>query len=199
MTDETDPALEWLREIVEPTVADFQNARDNKRLGCLAAIAVATMTEHYFRARPQLGTSDAHKSKFKSEIRDPKNGSGNACIGILADIANATKHVRPKNGYGHEEMRPYRLNSFGIMRAGWPLGGTEILIGEKRQWRLSQILDIAMTFWREKLAEDGRAAAGHAVARQAWPETGEKKQKVLAICSAALAASSVFIFAISTC
>jgi hypothetical protein len=50
------------------------------------------------------------------------------------------------------------------MRAGWTLGGSEILIGEEHQWRLSQILDIAMAFWREKLAEDGRAAAGDAVA-----------------------------------
>ncbi len=164
VTAEADPALDWFREIVEPTVAEFQNARDNKRLGCLAAITVATMTEHYFRARPRLGMSDADKGRFKTEIRDPENSSGHACIGILTDIANATKHVRPKNGYGHEDMRPYQLNTCGIMRAGWTLGGSEILIGEEHQWRLSQILDIAMAFWREKLAEDGRAAAGDAVA-----------------------------------
>lgn len=95
-------------------------------------------------------------SQFKSDVRDYKKGTGVFPIGLVADLANATKHVIAKNGISHEGMEAKPLNVFGVMRCGWPLGlGTEILVGESQEWRLVEILECCMKFWRAKLAESG--------------------------------------------
>lgn len=156
-----DRAQEWFEEIVEPTVAEFLEQPDSKRKGCLAILAVASMTEHFFHARYGVHvTGESRKqyapklAKFKEKIRDYKNGTGVGPIGMVADLANATKHVIAKNGISHEGMEAKPLNVFGVMRCGWPLGlGTEILVGENQEWRLVEMLECCMKFWRKKLAE----------------------------------------------
>lgn len=161
--ESSDRAREWFEEIVEPTVAEFLERPDSKRKGCLAILAVASMTEHYFHARlvnDAVGESQKQikfkLSQFKSDVRDYKKGTGVFPVGLVADLANATKHVIAKNGISHEGMEAKPLNVFGVMRCGWPLGlGTEILVGEKQEWRLVEMLECCMKFWREKLDELG--------------------------------------------
>lgn len=155
----SDRAQKWFEEIVEPTVAEFLVQPDCKRKGCLAILAVASMTEHYFHARYGFHvTGESRKqfgpklAKFRETIRDYKNGTGIAPIGMVADLANATKHVVSKNGMDHEGMKAERLNVYGVMRYGWPYGlGTEILVGENQEWRLVEILECCVEFWRVKL------------------------------------------------
>ncbi|MFT8521335.1 MAG: hypothetical protein ABF812_13960 [Gluconobacter cerinus] len=151
-----DPALEWFREIVEPTVAEFLVSPGDKRRGCLAALAVASMTEHYFSSRMALGKDKKGLGRFKAEVRDYKNGAGNFSVGFVADIANAVKHVERKNGVGHEDLKPQRINTCGVMRCGWPLTpNPQILVGENLEWRLVDLIKTATDFWREKLGLSG--------------------------------------------
>jgi hypothetical protein len=61
-----DNATAFFRDVVEPTVAEFMHDRSNKRLGCLACLAVASMTEHYFYGR--LQDSASKKAEFKAQV-----------------------------------------------------------------------------------------------------------------------------------
>lgn len=157
----SDRAWEWFKEIVEPTVAEFLEQPDSKRKGCLAILAVASMTEHYFHARladlvPNESKDERKKrlGRFKAEVRDYKQGTGVFPIGLVADLANATKHVEAKNGISHEGMIPTPANVCGVMKCDWPLGlGVEILVGKNQEWRLVDMLECCMTFWCKKLSE----------------------------------------------
>jgi hypothetical protein len=142
-----DDALEFYYEVVEPTVAEFMTDPANKRRGCLACLALTSMTEHYFHAR--LASTALTKNKFKGELR-----KDNWTIGAIADVANATKHVLgdvQRAKWGYKDIDVNELNGTGIMRAGWPLGGREVLVGLDRAWRLSELLQVAMRFWQAKL------------------------------------------------
>ena len=146
-----DNAMYFFRDIVEPTVEEFMADRASKRRGCLACLALASMTEHFFHARPELAA--VGKAPFKASLREE-----NWSIGAILDVANATKHVigdENRGKWGYRDVAPYQLNSFGIMRAGWPLGGDEVLVGPDRAWRLSDLIKCAMTFWRQKLGVEG--------------------------------------------
>ena len=146
-----DDALLFFREIVEPTVAEFMATRSDKRRGCLACLALASLTEHFFHARPDLVVVGS--AEFKARIRKE-----NWAVGAIADVANATRHVlgdkrRGKWGYG--DVSTHQLNACGIMRAGWPLGGQEVLVGPDCAWRLPELIECTMTFWRQKLDLEG--------------------------------------------
>ncbi len=140
-----DDALLFFRDVVEPTVAEFMADRADKRRGCLACLALTSMTEHFFYAR--VGSSKKACGAFKSSVRGE-----NWAVGAIADVANATKHVlRHEKKWGYDDVSTHRLNVFGIMRAGWPLGGREVLVGPDRAWRLPELIECAMNFWRDKL------------------------------------------------
>jgi hypothetical protein len=144
----TDDAMLFFREVVEPTVAEFMTDRSNKRRGCLACLAVASMTEHYFHARSELASLG--KAEFKAKVRKE-----DWAVGAIADVANATKHVlghSHRGKWGYDDVSTHQLNTVGTMRAGWPVGGREVLIGSDRAWRLSILLNAAVTFWQAKLA-----------------------------------------------
>lgn len=146
-----DDALLFFREIVEPTVAEFMDALSDKRRGCLACLAVASLTEHFFHARPDLAALG--RATFKANIRKE-----NWAVGAVADLANATKHVLGGEGrskWGYDDISTHQLNDCGILRAGWPLGGHEVLVGPDHAWRLGELIECAMTFWRQKLGLDG--------------------------------------------
>jgi hypothetical protein len=121
MTD-PDPALLYFRYIVEPTVAEFMADKADRRRGVLAALALASMTEHFFLARPALLGSDRKAlDTFKEKIRQPPTGNG--AVGLIADVANATKHVvRVPRGAsvrpGFEDVRVANIGAVGIMRVG---------------------------------------------------------------------------------
>lgn len=164
----SDRAQEWFEEIVEPTVAEFLEQPDSKRKGCLAILAVVSMTEHYFHARlADLVPGENKRERkqriglFKDEVRDYKQGTGVFPVGLAADLANATKHAEAKNKISHEGMIPIPANACGVMKCGQPLGlGVEILVGEKQEWRLVEILECCMEFWREKLASPVQCQTG---------------------------------------
>lgn len=149
-----DDALLFFREIVEPTVDEFMADRSNRRRGCLASLVVASMVEHYLHARPDIARRG--KSSFLEECRKTKDWP----VAAVVDVANATKHVvrDPKRGrrsdgeawaYTDIDVRP--LNQCGVMQAGWPLGGEEVLVGLSRVSRLATLIECAMASWRDRL------------------------------------------------
>ena len=118
LLSEVDLAPDYFCEIVEPTVAEFLDDRSSKRRGCLAALAIASMTVDYYHAHP-TGSVSSFKGMLRAE---------NAAVGFIADIANATKHVeRTKTRLGYEDVQTLQLGTFGTRRAGWPFAGVELL------------------------------------------------------------------------
>lgn len=144
-------ALAFFREVVEPTVREFLADPADKRRGCLACLALAGMTEHYFHASSDLAQGGKPRlTALKGELRRE-----NAAIGWIADVANATKHVeRPEkrgNRIGYGDVATLVTNQCGVIRAGWPLGGKEVVVGSECEWLLSELVGETMRFWRGKL------------------------------------------------
>ena len=142
-----DDALLFFHEMVEPTVDEFMKDHGNRRRGCLACLVIASMTEHYFHARldPMLERVEDFKSAISSE---------NRAVEWITDVANGTKHVVRKkklNKIGYADVQRKETGLVGILRAGWPIGGEEVLVGRNHEWRLSNLIETAMTFWRGKL------------------------------------------------
>jgi len=159
-----DPALEWFRDVVEPTVSEFLAEPGSKRRGCLAALAIAAMADHFYQARPDIQAQYKRVQDFRNSIwakrqNGPPGPGRNATISILHDVANATKHVRrmdPREKepgrMGYQDIHATRFNVCGVMRSGWPLSSEpEVLVGENLEWRLVELLACAMEFWRAKL------------------------------------------------
>lgn len=143
----TDDALRFFREMVEPTVAEFMDDRADKRRGCLACLALASMTEHFFQARSDLSAVD--RASFKARVR-----SENWAVGAITDVANATKHVvgaKDRSKWGYNDLQAMEMGQCGVLRFGWPINGEEVLVGPDRAWRLSELIECAMVFWRQKL------------------------------------------------
>jgi hypothetical protein len=141
-----DGALQFFREVVEPTVAEFMADRADKRRGCLACLALASMTEHYTHAR--LGGGE-HAKAFKSATR-----AENKAVGWISDVANATRHVIRSTKFeaiGYGDIETLEMGQCGVLRCGWPINGEEVLVGPEHQWRLSELIDCTMDFWRGKL------------------------------------------------
>ena len=149
---------------MEPTVAEFLATPGDKRRGCLAALAIDAMVDHFYQARPDIKDKFKKVQAFRRSIwdKDRKGPPGlgrNATVSLLHDVANATKHVErfePQPGkagrMGYQDIHSSPLNTFGIARFGWPFSSEpEILVGENREWRLVELIDCAMIFWREKL------------------------------------------------
>lgn len=144
-------AQAFFRAVVEPTVAEFLADPADKRRGCLACLALASMTEHYFHAHADLAVGgEAALGKLKSNLRRE-----NAALGWIADVANATKHVlRPAsrgNRVGYRDVEVIATNECGVARVGWPLDGEEVVVGPEREWLLRELVEEAMRFWRARL------------------------------------------------
>lgn len=160
--DLDDPALLFLQEMVEPTVLEFLAAPDDKRRGCLACLVLSSMTEHYFHARPAL--AGAGLAAFKAAIR-----KDNQAVGWIADVANATKHVRrhgrqgtSRLGYG--DVRSEEMGQCDMIQADWPIEGEEVLVGPDWDWRLSDLIEATMAFWQGKVGGVGSGEASSACA-----------------------------------
>ena len=142
-----DDALMFFRDMVEPTVAEFMANRADKRRGCLACLVLASMTEHFFHARPELCA--VGRAAFKARVR-----SENWAVGAIADVANATKHVAgatDRGKWGYSDLQAMEMGQCGVLRCGWPINGEEVLVGPDRAWRLSELIECTILFWRQKL------------------------------------------------
>lgn len=142
-----DAAQTFFRDMVEPTVAEFLTDPSDKRRGCLACLVVASMTEHYFQAHPDL--PHASIASFKTQLR-----RDNWVLGAIADIANATKHVAPTRSekWSYADINVINSGQCGILQCGWPIGaGDEVLVGPDMNWRLVELLEIAMDYWRAEV------------------------------------------------
>lgn len=113
-----DPAVEFYRQIVEPTVAQFLTQPDDARLGCLACLVLASMADHYFHARekPLEGHDEVGRFRFAlGEARWPYRQ-------VLA-VANATKHVLPyRDRLGFRQIGIDDIHA-GNLRCDWPISG----------------------------------------------------------------------------
>ena len=108
------------------------------------------MTEHFFHARLNLIATD--RASFKASIRRE-----NWAVGAIADVANATKHVvgaKDRGKWGYNDLQAMEMGQCGILRCGWPINGEEVLVGADHEWRLSELVECVMDFWREKLGLD---------------------------------------------
>lgn len=150
MSDSTpiqDNALEFFREIVEPTVTEFIANPADKRSGVLASLVLASMTEHFFHVR-----IDGKKSDFDAFKLDSYNANG--AVEWNAGVANATRHfkrLRKHRAIGLGEVQAMEMGRCGVLRTGWPIGGEEVLVGTGCEWRLSALIECAMEFWRDEL------------------------------------------------
>ena len=144
-----DDAVTFFQEMVEPTVAEFHEHPADRRRGCLACLCIASMADHYFHARPEAceGCSTANQFRWKiSEI--------NKAVGQVIGVANATKHFERQPGTyrGYQDVSSQQI-TLGILRCGWPINGTHVMIEveDGNLWLLSQLVEAAMTFWRDRL------------------------------------------------
>ncbi len=83
-----DRALWFFREIVEPTVKEALQDWDDLRRSCLAAIALASMADHYFHARPKPLDGCTTEDKFRAHM-----GSLSWDYGLVLEVANGVKHA----------------------------------------------------------------------------------------------------------
>jgi hypothetical protein len=141
-----DEALTFFREIVGPTVAEFLDRPDDRRLGCLACLCLASMADHFFHARAERdGCCDARA--FRRRI-----AAANWAVGQVIGIANATKHVERRPGrVGYHDIAPRQI-ACGNLRAGWPINGRRVMVeAEGRLWLLSHLVKAAFAFWQTQL------------------------------------------------
>ena len=150
-----DAALKFFNEVVEPTVEEFLFRESDVRRGYLASLALASMSDHYFHARPELVEKYTNVGNFRGKLR-----KDNFAFGQVMDVANATKHVLPvyneqgalkKIGFEHVSVQEITV---GVLRAGWPINGptTVVEVKENDMWRLATLVETARDMWREKFA-----------------------------------------------
>lgn len=143
-----DKALEFFRDMVEPTVAEFLRAPTDRRQGCLASLCLSSMADHYFHARSKPEEGCVNENVFRKKV-----GDTNWAMKQVIGVANATKHVRPLPGrVGYDDVFSLEITC-GNLRAGWPINGLMVMIEveEGNVWLLSQIVEAAMRFWEERL------------------------------------------------
>jgi hypothetical protein len=150
MTEEggSDPALGFFHDIVEPTVAEFLHQPHDTRLGLLACLTLASMSDHYFHARPRDVAPCRQPGHFRGMLKD-----AHFAFRQVADIANATKHVQPLPGRAALQHMSEQDVTVGLLRAGWPINGRMVMLEVRpgEWWLLSDLVQAATDMWREKL------------------------------------------------
>jgi hypothetical protein len=143
-----DDALTFLREMVEPTVAEFLERPDDRRRGCLACLCLASMADHYFHARPGSRDGCDNADAFRRYV-----GGLNGAVKQVIGVANATKHVERRRGrVGYQDVSAQQIN-LGNMRCGWPFTGTQVMVEveDGYVWLLSDLVEAAVAFWRDRV------------------------------------------------
>ncbi|MBB3264072.1 hypothetical protein FHW79_001687 [Azospirillum sp. OGB3] len=147
---EGDGAVEFFREMVEPTVAEFLDRPDDRRLGCLACLCLASMADHYFHARPRMRDERADPNGFRRKI-----GESHWAVRQVIGVANATKHVVRLTGrVGYQDISAQPITCANL-RAGWPINGNQEMVEVEggELWLLADLVEAALEFWRDRLAE----------------------------------------------
>lgn len=141
-------ASSFFNEMVEPTVSEFLKNRDNKRLGCLACLMLASMSDHYFySAGADLGQHRDADSYRRSHVEK------NWAVGAVIGVANATKHLLSKPGrVGFDDVYTDDISCENF-RCGWPIIGRQVMLeaGPDRIWLLSDLVECATEYWAEKV------------------------------------------------
>lgn len=94
MTDtQVEDLKRYLRDIVEPTVRDFQQQRSSVRLGFLACVVIDHSVDYLaFPADRATWRSDQHRRR-RGDLRT-KFCEENEHFRLSSDVANAFKHVK---------------------------------------------------------------------------------------------------------
>src|SRR5580704_156399 len=101
-----DRALWFFHEVVEPTVEEFLREPESMRLGCLACMALDSMVDHYFHARPIEGAA-ASPERLRAAL------SATWAFKQVSAVAKATKHVKPdrrRDRMGFEKIETRRID-----------------------------------------------------------------------------------------
>jgi len=148
LRDAAADAATFFAEMVLPTVAEFLRGRADKRLGCNACLALASMSDHYFHT---LGAAVA--PHFDVDKYRRSHAAKNWAVGTIIGIANATKHVLRKPGrVGFGDVFADNITC-GNLRCGWPINGREVMVevAPDNLWLLSDLVEEATRYWIEKV------------------------------------------------
>lgn len=147
-TDLASDAATFFAEMVLPTVAEFLRDRADKRRGCLACLALASMSDHYFYTPGAVVNGNPDANSFRQS-----HSAANWAVGTVIGVANATKHVRRRSGRaGFNDVFADDI-SFGNMRCGWPINGREVMVevAPGDVWLLSELVEEAASYWKAKV------------------------------------------------
>lgn len=141
-------AIEFYKQVVEPTVAEFFAHPSDKRLACLACLCLSALAEHYVHAT-------AETSEAKSIVKALRLSSrrDNWAVGQVNDIANATKHVtRSGPGIGYGDLGAQEI-AIGNLRCGWPINGVQVMVetSPDELWLVTDLVESANEWWKRKL------------------------------------------------
>lgn len=161
-----DKALSFFQEIAIPTVAEFLNKPDDKRLGCLACLCLSHMADHVFHAWKEIKRNPSCRTitDYRSYLMDE-----NFALKQIFDVANATKHVLRKQGVksnaprvGFEDIQTQAI-TIRNLRCNWPINGNHVMVEvrDDELWLLSDLVKLVKVFWIEKLTERGLSIKGY--------------------------------------
>jgi hypothetical protein len=145
-------AATFFAEMVLPSVAEFLRERADKRRGCLACLALASMSDHFFRTQ---GTPVAPHRDADSCRRS--HAAVNWSVGTIIGIANATKHALRKPGrVGFGDVFADDI-AWGNLRCGWPINSREVMVqvAPDNLWLLSDLVGEAARYWAGKVSAPG--------------------------------------------
>ncbi|WP_439596713.1 hypothetical protein [Falsiroseomonas sp.] len=155
-------AAAFFTEMVEPTVAEFMAAPDNRRRGCLACLVVSSLADHYFHAieAPKLG--EVSTKKLREALKSFRNGvaAENWSVNQVHDIANATKHyAKMGDRVVLSDLQADEIGEFGVLQFGWPINGRYVIVevAPDNTWLLSELVEEAARYWRYRLSSPGSA------------------------------------------
>jgi hypothetical protein len=150
LPSERDPTndVNFLNEIVLPTVADFSRHPGDIRLGVLACLVLQAMNEHYFLhntfdPKKTREGNDVELGRFKKSLRD-----GDWVFGEIMDIANGAKHAKER----FFDLHLQQPNVCGVMRCGFPLSSADhVFTDDENSWLLYQLTEHVTKVWKTKL------------------------------------------------
>lgn len=138
--------VDFLNQIVLPTVEDFSRHPGEIRLGVLACLILQAMNEHYFRhneSDPNRVHNCTKIDDFKKALRE-KDWS----FGQIMDIANGAKHANKRFFDLHHE----RPGVCGVARCGFPLSSADyVFMDDNNSWLLCQLTEHVANAWKTTL------------------------------------------------
>lgn len=149
-------AVAFFHEMVEPTVAEFIAAPDDRRLGCLACLVLSSLADHYFHAFEAPKLIDVSPKKLRAAVGEFRSiaATENWSVNQIHDVANAAKHfAKVGDRVTLDNLEADEIGQCGVGRCGWPLNGRYVIleVAPNNTWLLSDLVEEAVRYWRSRL------------------------------------------------